>query len=76
MVQHMTDSTGEDRGPLITAQMVDGPLRGTTVAVAAVEGRPPKTVDTHGTGGARHRYCLAQWEQSGHSARYSFLYDL
>jgi hypothetical protein len=72
----MTDSPTEDRGPLITAQLVDGPLSGTRVAVGAVEGRPPKTVDAEGPDGARHRYCLDEWEQSGHSAQYSFLYDV
>jgi len=72
----MTDSPSEERGPRITARLVDGPLSGTSVAVASVEGRPPKTVDADGPGGARHRYCLAQWQQSGHSAQYSFLYDV
>ena len=72
----MNDSATQSNDPQITAQLVDGPLSGTRVAVAAVEGRPPKTVDAEGSGGARHRYCLDEWEQSGHSAQYSFLYDV
>ena len=63
-------------GPTITARMVDGPLSGTTTDVAAVEGRPPKTIDLDGPGEGRSRYCLAEWEQSGHSAVYSFLYEV
>jgi hypothetical protein len=59
---------------MIEARLVDGPLSGTTTDVAAVEGRPPKTIDVDGPDGGRSRYCLAEWEQSGHSAVYSFLY--
>ena len=72
----MTDFTRDERGPTIDAELADGPLAGTTIAVAAVEGRPPKTVDVNGPGGTRHRYCLAEWQQSGHSAEYTFLYDV
>jgi hypothetical protein len=72
----MTDSPTEDRGPLIAAELIDGPLSGTTVRVSAVEGRPPKTVDAEDSGGTRQRYCLAEWAQSGHTARYSFLYEV
>ena len=43
--------------------------------VPAVEGRPPKTLDT-ASGGGRVRYALEGWEQSGHSAVYSFLYEV
>jgi hypothetical protein len=62
--------------PLIKARLLDGPLSGTTTEVAAVEGRPPKTIDVDGPGDGRSRYCLAEWEQSGHSAAYSFLYEV
>lgn len=72
----MAHPSADDAGPQIAARLVDGPLRGTTLAVSAVEGRPPKTVDADGPAGARHRYCLEAWEQSGHSARYTFLYDV
>jgi hypothetical protein len=66
----------DERGPLIDARLTDGPLSGMTVEVAAVEGRPPKTVDVDGPHGARSRYCLAEWQQSGRSADYTFLYDV
>lgn len=65
-----------DSGPMIAAKLTDGPLAGRTVSVAAVEGRPPKTVDLDGPPGARSRYCLSEWQQSGHSATYSFLYEV
>jgi hypothetical protein len=64
------------RGPLIEARLGDGPLAGRTVEVAAVEGRPPKTIDITRPSGALSRYCLAEWQQSGHSADYTFLYDV
>ena len=66
----------DDCGPLIAARLADGPLSGTTTDVPAVEGRPPKTIDVAGAGDTRHRYCLAEWQQSGHSAVYSFLYEV
>jgi hypothetical protein len=62
--------------PLITALLTDGPLAETTTDVAAVEGRPPKTIDVAGAGGKCHRYGLADWQQSGHSAVYTFLYEV
>jgi hypothetical protein len=68
-------STG-DSGPMITAILENGPLSGTTTEVPAVEGRPPKTIDMDGPGDTRVRYCLAEWDQSGHSAAYSFLYEV
>jgi hypothetical protein len=61
---------------MITAVLGDGPLAGTTTQVAAVEGRPPKTIDVDRPGGPAARYCLEEWNQSGHSADYSFLYDV
>jgi hypothetical protein len=66
----------DDRGPQIMARLTDGPLSGTLAEVLAVEGRPPKTIDLDQPGGTRVRYVLSDWEQSGHSARYSFLYEL
>jgi hypothetical protein len=65
-----------DDGPMITARLSDGPLSGTSADVPAVEGRPPKTIDVDGPGDARSRYCLADWEQSGHSAVYTYLYEV
>ena len=64
--------TGE--GPTITAVLDDGPLKGHRVDTPVIEGRPPKTVDVPGDDGATLRYCLAEWEQSGRSAVYTFLY--
>jgi hypothetical protein len=66
----------EDRGPMIVAKLADGPLSGRTTEVPAVEGRPPKTIDLETAGGAKNRYCLVDWTQSGHSAVYSFLYEI
>lgn len=62
--------------PMITAVLTDGPLSGTSTDVAVVEGRPPKTIDVAGPGETRSRYVLSEWEQSGHSAAYSFLYEV
>ena len=59
----------------LIAELSDGPLAGSTRHVTAVEGRPPKTVDLE-FGDRRVRYCLIEWEQSGHSAVYGFLYEL
>ncbi len=57
------------------AKFTDGPLSGSTREVTAVEGRPPKTLDIE-FGDRRVRYCLAEWEQSGHLALYGFLYEV
>jgi hypothetical protein len=62
-------------GPLIAAVLSNGPLAKTTTQVPAVEGRPPKTVDVV-CGEGHVRYVLDEWEQSGHSAVYSFLYEV
>ena len=59
--------------PSVTATLEDGPLRGSSVDAELVEGRPPKTIDVPDDGGPC-RYCLADWEQSGGSAAYTFLY--
>lgn len=58
----------------ITAQLDDGPLEGRSIEADPVEGRPPKTIDVAAPDGTTCRYCLAQWEQSGRSALYTFLY--
>lgn len=55
---------------------MDGPLAGRKAQVDAVEGRPPKTIDLDTDPGPGCRYVLAEWTQSGHSARYSYLYEL
>ena len=61
-------------GPQITAELADGPLRGTRVQAEVVEGRPPSTVNVPADDGTTCRYCLAEWTQSGPSAVYTFLY--
>ena len=61
-------------GPTITAMFKDGPLQGSSVEAAVVEGRPPKTVDAPADDGSTCRYCLADWVQSGRSAVYTYLY--
>ena len=68
-------SATDDLGPKVTALLEDGPLKGRHVSADAVEGRPPKTVDVSADG-TTCRYCLAEWEQSGSSASYTFLYLL
>ena len=57
------------------ALLEDGPMRGETVEVEAVEGRPPKTIDLQYEKGAC-RYCLGQWTQEGMTAAYTFLYPV
>ena len=56
------------------AVLEDGPLKGKTVEVEVVEGRPPKTVDIPDENGGTYRYCLAEWTQEGMTAAYTFLY--
>jgi hypothetical protein len=58
----------------ITAELTDGPLKGRTIEAEPVEGRPPKTIDVEAADGGTCRYCLAQWEQAGQTAAYTFLY--
>jgi hypothetical protein len=62
--------------PTIVAELADGPLKGRSVDVEAVEGRPPKTVDVAAPDGDTCRYGLAKWTQAGHAAAYAFLYRL
>jgi hypothetical protein len=59
----------------LVAKLTDGPLAGCTREVSAIEGRPPKTIDVD-SGERMVRYCLAEWEQSGHTATYGFLYEV
>jgi hypothetical protein len=62
--------------PTITAVLDDGPLKGSEVDTAVVEGRPPKTIDLDAADGSTCRYVLSGWVQSGQSARYEFLYTV
>ncbi len=64
----------EPDGPTITADLGDGPLKGRSLEVGVVEGRPPKTIDVPADDGSTCRYCLEDWSQGGPSAEYSFLY--
>ena len=61
-------------GPTIIATLGDGPLAGGSVEAAVVEGRPPKIIDVPVEDGSGYRYCLADWNQGGPSASYTFLY--
>ena len=63
-----------DVGPVITAVLDDGPLRGKRIEAQVVQGRPPSTIDARADDGGTCRYCLAEWVQSGPSAVYTFLY--
>ena len=63
-----------DIGPTITAVPEGGPLDGRRIEADVVEGRPPKTIDVPADDGSSCRYCLADWEQAGSSAAYTFLY--
>jgi hypothetical protein len=60
--------------PTSVAERGDGPLGGRRVDAEAVEGRPPKTIEVEADDGGACRYCLAEWNQGGASARYTFLY--
>ena len=60
--------------PAMRALLEDGPLKGKTVEVEAVEGRPPSTIEVPDGKGGTCRYCLAQWTQEGMTAAYTFLY--
>jgi hypothetical protein len=71
--EHIANPVGE-LAPTITARLQDGPRQGSSVEVALVEGRPPKTIDVPANDRSTCRYCLAGWMQSGRSALYTFLY--
>lgn len=74
------DSAAAERGratdtpPTVTAVLEDGPLMGKRLEAGAVEGRPPKTLDVDTGDGHTCRYVLSHWVQSGHTAKYSFMY--
>jgi hypothetical protein len=61
-------------GPTIAARLADGPLKGDSMEVEVLEGRPPKTIDVVADDGSLCRYCLDRWVQTGQSAIYTFLY--
>ena len=71
-----SDACASDQqvGTTITAALDDGPLRGKRIEAQVVEGRPPSTIDVPADDDITCRYCLAQWNQSGPSAQYTFLY--
>lgn len=56
------------------AQLDDGPMKGQTVEVEAVEGRPPMTIDVPGDTRGACRYCLRELSKEGMTAAYTFLY--
>lgn len=58
----------------VHALLEDGPLKGKTVEIEAVEGRPPMTVDVPDEKGGVSRYCLGELTQEGMTATYTFLY--
>jgi hypothetical protein len=62
--------------PAMEAVLTDGPLRGTSLEVEPVGGRPPSTIDVSDADGRIVRYCLAEWTQEGMSAEYSYLYPV
>ena len=63
-----------DDGPTIVAKLTDGPLEGRDVDAAITQGRPPSVVEVVDDDGVTYRYCLAEWDQHGPSADYTFLY--
>jgi hypothetical protein len=57
------------------ALLDDGPMQGKRVEMEPVEGRPPKTIDVSDEEvGSAYRYGLAEWNQKGMTALYTFLY--
>jgi hypothetical protein len=63
-----------DGAPSITAVLHGGPLGGQRITAEITQGRPPGTIDAPSGDGSTCRYCLADWAQSGPSAKYDFLY--
>ena len=59
---------------MMQALLVDGPLKGESIEVEAVEGRPPMTVDLQSERDGTLRYCLSELTQGGMTAAYTFLY--
>ncbi len=70
-----TASAAPTAPKVLVAELSDGPLSGSKREITAVEGRPPKTIEIE-FGDRTARYCLAEWNQSGHSAVYGFLYEV
>jgi hypothetical protein len=56
------------------AFLADGPLKGESIEVEAVEGRPPMTMDLQNEDNDTLRYCLSELNQEGMTAVYTFLY--
>lgn len=56
------------------ALLENGPMQGKRVEMEPVEGRPPKTIDVSDEEGGAYRYGLAEWNQKGMTAVYTFLY--
>ena len=69
-----TPAPARQAGPTITAVLEGGPLAGRRIDISVVEGRPPKTIDVRADDGRTCRYGLADWVQTGPSARYASLY--
>ena len=64
------------RASLSAKPPLEPKTRGTRIEAQVIEGRPPSTVDVPANDGSTCRYCLAQWNQSGPSAQYTFLYNV
>jgi hypothetical protein len=56
------------------ALLEDGPMHGKRVEMEPVEGRPPKTIAVSDEQDRAYRYGLAEWNQEGMTAVYTFLY--
>jgi len=70
----MAHPADHESGPTITAKLDDGPMKGQRIETEIVQGRAPSTIDATADDGSTCRYVLADWEQSGPSAAYTFLY--
>ena len=70
----MAHPSDHESGPTITAKLDDGPMKGRRIETEIVQGRAPSTIDATADDGSTCRYVLADWEQSGPSAAYTFLY--
>jgi hypothetical protein len=70
-----TDRRAPTKPRMMQALLTDGPLKGKSIEVEAVEGRPPMTVDLQNEGDdGTLRYCLSELNQEGMTAAYTFLY--
>src|SRR3954463_9206399 len=61
-----------EAGATIVA-LLEGGLAGRRSGAEMGGARPPKTIDVDGDDGGTCRYCLAEWEQAGPTAVYTFL---